>query len=135
MATTCPHPCPEVTQHSTATDLRLHLLSGFCCVHAWLVLADQVPTLQQRYDCLVRAAHIDPGSIELQVKLLACRQALSPYDQDIAAQLRQARALQLVRTVRPHALRRREPPRSLGTILLNIGALSDIDPRSCCSIH
>ena len=128
MATTCPRQCPEISQHTNNTAvLRRHLLSGVRCIQAWLALADQVPRLQQRLDCLLQASKIEPANLGLQIDVLACRLALTPADQELAGQLRQAKALQIVRTVRPDSLRRREQPRSLGTILIDIGAISDMD--------
>jgi hypothetical protein len=126
ITTTCPRPCQETSHHSTPAILRRHLLSGARCIDAWLTLAEHVATQQQRLDCLVHAAVIDPADLNIQIDVLSCRLALAPQDQEIAAQLRQAKALQVVRTVRPHSLRRRDPARSLGTILLDIGAISDM---------
>jgi hypothetical protein len=124
MTTQCSRFCSYVSQHISDYDaIRAHILSGSRCPDAWLALARMVKTPQQQLDCLRYAAQIDPDDIDLQITYYERLTTMSPDDADGQGKLRQLRAYRVVRSARPRAMLRREPPRTIGRILLEMDVI------------
>jgi hypothetical protein len=66
----------------------------------------------------MHAAQLVPDDLDLQITYLEQLTLLNPSDQEACGKLRQLRALRVVRSVRPRAMQRREPPREIGRILI-----------------
>ncbi len=125
--TTCSRFCSFVNQHlEDYVAIRQHILEGARCPDAWLALGRIVSTPQQRLDCLKYAAQIEPENLDLQITYLDQHVAVYPEDIEAHGRLRQVRALRVVRSVRPRAMLRREPPRTIGRILVDMGVIDPI---------
>lgn len=125
--TTCPRFCSFINQHlDDYSAIRQHILDGARCPDAWLALGRMVPTPQQRLDCLKYAAQIEPDDLDLQITYLDQHVVVYPEDADAHGRLREVRALRVVRSVRPRAMLRREPPREIGTILVEMGTIDRV---------
>jgi hypothetical protein len=67
-----------------------------------------------------------PDDLDLQITYLDQFTLMHPTDQEASGTLRQTRALRVVRSVRPRAMLRREPPREIGRVLVETGIIDAI---------
>lgn len=128
MTTQCSRFCSYISQHiGDYESVRSHILSGNRCPDAWLALARMVKTPQQQIDCLRYAAQIDPDDIDLQITFYERLTSDRPDDKTAQDRLRELRTYRVVRSARPRAMLRREPPRSIGRILLEMNVLESVE--------
>jgi hypothetical protein len=127
MTTTCARFCTFVNQHlEDYNAIRQHILTGVICPDAWLILARMVPAPERRLECINHALRLAPDDLDLQITLQEQLVTMHPNNEEHAGKLRQLRALRVVRSVRPRALLRREPPREIGRILVEAGILDQL---------
>lgn len=127
MPDTCTQPCSFVREHLyDMLALRNHLLHHSGCVTAWIAMARLVPNLRYRLDCWQRAALLAPQNDDIQEGYLRCRLEVDPGDRQAREELSQRRVERALRNYRAKIFLRMRPSRALGEILLDMGAISDL---------
>lgn len=121
----CSYPCSTIALHrQDMARLRAHLVDGYQCLDAWMAMSKLVTDLQQRKDCLERAAVLAPDNQAIQIEYLEACLDLEPNNVDYQRRLAEIRTLQLLSDVKTVHFHDQPRARLLGDILIEIGAVN-----------
>lgn len=126
MQKTCPRPCPHAQRHARDMQaLRSHLLESSGCTDTWVALAAVLTNPQHRLDCWQRAAMLEPEDDQIQEQYLQCRLEVDPNDQQARDTISQRNVERALQNYRAKIFLRMRPTRSLGEILVEMGAITE----------